>query len=102
MPGQAPIGGSLAIEVALKAEAANSLKALGHRLDRQLTELRLLGEQVQAMAPSPTRDKRLAEYEEKRREAEYRKWTLIVQREAMGLFNHEDVEEIYRVPSRLR
>jgi hypothetical protein len=101
MPGKAPIGGPLAIEVALKAEAANSLKALGHRLDRQLTDLRQLGEQVRAMAPSPTRDKRLAEYEEKRRDAEYRKWTLIVQREAMGLFNHEDVEEIYRVPPRL-
>ncbi|QRN96626.1 hypothetical protein JRI60_47830 [Archangium violaceum] len=102
MSGKAPIGGALAIEVALKAEAANSLKALGHRLDRQLTELKQLGEQVRAMAPSPARDKRLAEYEEKRRDAEYRKWTLIVQREAMGLFNHEDVEEIYRVPPKLR
>ena len=101
MSGKAPIGGALAIEVALKAEAANSLKALGHRLDRQLTELKQLGEQVRAMAPSPARDKRLAEYEEKRRDAEYRKWTLIVQREAMGLFNHDDVEEIYRVPPKL-
>ncbi|WP_257459991.1 hypothetical protein [Archangium lipolyticum] len=102
MPGKAPIGGALAIEVALKAEAANSLKALGHRLDRQLTELRQLGEQVMALAPGEVRDKRLAEYEEKRRDAEYRKWTLIVQREAMGLFNHEDVEEIYGVPPKLR
>jgi hypothetical protein len=101
MSGKEPIGGSLAIEIALKAEAANSLKALGHRLDRQLTELRQLGQQVRAMAPGPARDKKVAEYNEKRRDAEYRQWTLIVQREAMGLFNHEDVEEIYRVPPKL-
>ncbi len=101
MSSKAPIGGALAIEVALRAEAANSLKALGHRLDRQLTELRQLGQQVQALAPGSVRDRKLAEYDEKRRDAEYRKWTLIVQREAMGLFNHEDVEEIYRVPPKL-
>ena len=41
MSGKAPIGGSLAIEVALKAEAANSLKALGHRLDVQLESAQL-------------------------------------------------------------
>jgi hypothetical protein len=101
MSSKAPIGGTLAIEVALKAEAANSLKALGHRLDRQLGELRQLGQQVRAMAPGPARDKKLAEYGEKRRDAEYRQWTLIVQREAMGLFNHADVEEIYRIPPKL-
>jgi hypothetical protein len=101
MSGKAPIGGTLAIEVALRAEAANSLKALGHRLDRQLTELKQLGQQVRAMAPGPAREKKLAEYSEKRRDAEYRQWTLIVQREAMGLFNHEDVEEIYRIPPKL-
>jgi hypothetical protein len=101
MSSKAPIGGTLAIEVALRAEAANSLKALGHRLDRELAELRKLGQQVQAMAPGAVREKKLAEYTEKRREAEYRKWTLIVQREAIGLFNHDDVEEIYRVPPKL-
>ena len=101
MSSKAPVGGALAIEVALKAEAANSLKALGHRLDRQLTELQQLCQQLRAMAPSPARDKKLAEYDETRREAEYRKWTLIVQREAMGLFNHDDVEAIYRVPPKL-
>jgi hypothetical protein len=101
MSSKAPVGGTLAVEVALRAEAANSLKALGHRLDRELSELRQLGQQVQAMGPGSVREKKLVEYTEKRREAEYRKWTLIVQREAMGLFNHEDVEEIYRVPPKL-
>ena len=101
MSSKAPIGGTLAVEVALRAEAASSIKALGHRLDRQLSELRQLREQVLALSPGPTRDKKLAEYEEKRRDAEYRQWTLIVQREAMGLFNHEDVEDIYRVPPKL-
>lgn len=101
MSSKGPVGGSLAIEVQLRAEAVSSVRALGQRIERQLTELQQLGQQVRAMAPSPARDKKLAEYNEKRREAEYRKWTLIVQREAMGLFNHDDVEEIYRVPPRL-
>ncbi|WNG54034.1 hypothetical protein F0U59_03920 [Archangium gephyra] len=101
MSSKKPIGGTLAIEIEMRAEAASSIKALGQRIERQLTELQQLGQQVRAMAPSPARDKKLAEYDEKRRDAEYRKWTLIVQREAMGLFNHEDVEEIYCVPPKL-
>ncbi|AKI99614.1 hypothetical protein ATI61_109195 [Archangium gephyra] len=101
MSSKKPVGGSLAIEIEMRAEAAASIRVLGQRIERQLTELQQLGQQVRAMAPSPARDRKLAEYDEKRREAEYRKWTLIVQREAMGLFNHDDVEEIYRVPPRL-
>jgi hypothetical protein len=101
MSSKGPVGGSLAIEIQIKAEAVSSVRALGQRIEKQLTELQQLGQQVRAMAPSPARDKKLAEYDEKRRDAEYRKWTLIVQREAMGLFNHDDVEEIYRVPPKL-
>jgi hypothetical protein len=101
MPSKGPVGGALAIEVQLRAEAASSVRALGQRIERQLAELRQLGQQVRAMAPSPARDRKLTEYNEKRRDAEYRKWTLIVQREAMGLYNHDDVEEIYRVPPKL-
>ncbi len=101
MSSKGPVGGSLAIEVQLRAEAASSVRALGQRIERQLAELQQLGQQVRAMAPSPARDRKLTEYDEKRRDAEYRKWTLIVQREAMGLYNHDDVEEIYRVPPKL-
>lgn len=101
MSSKGPVGGSLAIEVQMRAEAAASIRALGQRVERQITELQQLCQQLKAMAPSPARDKKLAEYNEKRRDAEYRKWTLIVQREAMGLFNHDDVEEIYRVPPKL-
>lgn len=101
MSSKGPIGGVLAIEIQLRAEAAASIRALGQRIERQIAELQQLGEQVRSMTPSLVRDKKLAEYDEKRRDAEYRKWTLIVQREAMGLFNHDDVEEIYRVPPKL-
>lgn len=101
MSSKGPVGGSLAIEVQMRAEAVASVRALGQRIEKQISELQQLGQQVRAMAPSPARDKKVAEYNEKRRDAEYRKWTLIVQREAMGLFNHDDVEEIYRVPPKL-
>ena len=101
MSSRAPVGGTLSIEVHLRAEAASGLKAVGHRLDRQLTALRELGAQVQAMPLGAERERRAAEYDEKRREAEYLKWTLIVQREAMGLAHHEDVHELYRVPPKL-
>jgi hypothetical protein len=101
MSSKAPIGGTLAIEVQLRAEAASAMKAAGQKLERQLAELQALGRKVQALAPGPERERRLAEYRERRREAEHRKWCLIVQREAMGLSNHEVVEEIYRVPPTL-
>lgn len=101
MSSRASVGGTLAIEVHLRAEAASGLKAVGHRLDRQLTALRELGEQVRAMPLGAAREKRVTEYNEKRREAEHVKWTLIVQREAMGLSHHDDVHELYRVPPKL-
>lgn len=101
MSSKSPVGGTLAIELELRAEAASSIKALGRRLEHELAELQQLGEQVKALPPGRTRERKLAEYTEKRREAEYRQWTLIVQREAMGLFNHDDVEEIYRIPPKL-
>lgn len=100
MSSKGPIGGTLAIEVHMKAEAASGLKSLGHLLDRQIAQLKQLREQVQSLK-GPTRETKLAEYRQLRADTEQRKWYLIVQREAMGLFNHEVVHEQYRVPPAL-
>jgi hypothetical protein len=100
MSSQGPIGGTLAIEVHLKAEAASGLKSLGHALDKHITELKRMREQVQALK-GPAREAKLAEYRKLRGETEQRRWYLIVQREAMGLYHHADVEELYRVPPAL-
>jgi hypothetical protein len=100
MSSKGPIGGTLAIEIQLKAEAAFGLKSLGFALERQIGELHKLRQQVQTLS-GRAREAKLAEYRKLRGETEHRKWCLIVQREAMGLYNHADVEEIYRVPPAL-
>ncbi|XXF77494.1 hypothetical protein P2318_31240 [Myxococcaceae bacterium GXIMD 01537] len=100
MSSKGPVGGTLAIEVHIRAEAASGLKSLGHQLDRQIAELRRMGEQALVLK-GPARASKLADYKKLRGETEYRKWCLIVQREAMGLYNHDDVHEIYRVPPAL-
>jgi hypothetical protein len=95
-----PIGGTLAIEVQLKAEAAYGLKTLGLTLEKEIGELQKLRQHVQSLS-GRARETKLAEYRKRRGETEHRKWCLIVQREAMGLYNHDDVEELYRVPPAL-
>lgn len=97
MSSQGPIGGTLAIEVHMKAEAASGLKSLGHALDKQISELTRMREQAQTLKGA-AREAKLAEYRKLRGETEQRKWYLVVQREAMGLFHHADVDELYRVP----
>ena len=97
MSSKSPIGGTLAIEVHLRAEAASGLKSLGHLLDRQIGELQRMREEVQALK-GPAREAKLAEYRKLRGETEQRKWYLVVQREAMGLYNHDDVHTLDRVP----
>jgi hypothetical protein len=92
--------GLLAIEVELRAEKAAALRRVAFRLDKLLGEMQALHD---AAAPlgSPERARQKARHEELRAEAQKQLWYLIVQREALGLRNHDDVNEIYRLPPKL-
>ena len=94
--------GPLAIEVQLRGEAASALRHVGSKLDSALAELVAMHAQLLQTEPGPARVTRVAEYRAKRAEVEHRKWMLIVQREAMGLSHHGEVDEVYPLPPPVR
>src|SRR3954466_8437302 len=95
-----PLKETLHIEVELRSERASSLKRVAHGLERLLEELN--GLEVEAQRTTgPDRQRVIRRYEEVRSEASRQLWYLIVQRESIGLMQHDDVYEIYKVPRSL-
>lgn len=96
-----PIGGVLAIEVEIRKEKVSALRRVGGKLESLLSELRAL----EAELPAPASRNR-AHFVERHRvlraEAEKYRWYLTIQREAIGLTNHDDVHEQYPLPSAIR
>jgi hypothetical protein len=88
---------ALPIEVQLQAEKATALRRVGEKLDTLLAELAETGRELLTLTGS-ARVQRVARHKWLRAEAEQQRWHLIVQREAMGLYNHADVYELYRIP----
>ena len=72
----------LAIEKELEAERASSLGRAGAALERALSDWR--------ERPSHATQK----------EAQLRLWYLVVQREALGIYRHREVYDVYAVPKR--
>lgn len=97
MPRFNPMNEPLPIEVQLQAEKASALRRVGATLDKLLAELTELERELPGLKGA-ARVRPLARHKELRAQAEYQRWCLIVQREAMGLFNHADVYELYRIP----
>lgn len=94
---QVPARGSLPIEIKLLEEAAHTLAAVGRELEATLARLAALREEYPSLSPEE-RPARAAEYRQLRREAEYRLWCLVVQREALGIRLNEEVYRLYPLP----
>jgi hypothetical protein len=92
---------ALPIERELHAERASALAATAERMERALAALAEVERALAEVAPDAR-----AELEEKRRalatHAAERLWFYIVQREAMGLTQHEQALAYYRVPAHIR
>jgi hypothetical protein len=86
-----------AVEAELQAEKASALGRIGRTLTGLIAELRRLGDAA-AGAIGPERQKIIAEYRATRKKAQLWHWYLVVQREAMGLRNHELIADHYAVP----
>lgn len=95
--GRSPLGGALAIELQMRQEAASALKAAGRALEELLKRLELLRPKALSATGAAQATLR-AEYQELFKQAEYRKWCLIVQREAMGLRHHGELDLHYALP----
>jgi hypothetical protein len=87
----------LAVEVAIRQEKAGALRRVGDTLEKMLGELKELEHELRPLS-GPPRERRVAVYQQLRADAEYQRWCLVVQREAMGLFEHSEVDLMYPVP----
>ncbi|MFT3706587.1 MAG: hypothetical protein QM817_02865 [Archangium sp.] len=82
-------------EAELNKERAGALGATARKLERALEECKRLGEKIDTLERGDLRDLLLKDYRASRDESETQRWNLCVQREAMGLRRHEDVERHY-------
>jgi hypothetical protein len=95
------LGGPLAIELEILKEKSSALRRVSLKLESLLAQLTQV-EQSLAGTSGAERARQVARHRELRAEAEKQRWYLIVQREAMGLYHHEDVESMYRLPAPLK
>ena len=87
----------LAIEIAIQKEKASALQGVGRKLEALLA--RLAGIEASARTADAVKRWELTkEHARLRAEAEKQRWYMVVQREAMGLAHHDDVERIYPLP----
>jgi hypothetical protein len=91
----------MAIEVQLRQEKASALRRTGDKLEKLIGEVTRLERELFAAA-GPARTRKLAEYQQLRADAEHQRWCLVVQREAMGLWDHQEVDLMYRIPPPVR
>jgi hypothetical protein len=92
---------ALPIEHELAAERASALAFTAEKLEAALRALAEV-EQAVAAAPEGERPALAAKHQALRAHAAERLWFLIVQREAMGLYQHEPVFAYYKVPRALK
>jgi hypothetical protein len=95
------IGGVLPIEVELRQEHAASLIRVSRRVEGLLAQLRHSEQQLLQLRGA-ARSAAQAAHEQLRAEYEKHRWYLLIQREAMGLYHHDIIDELYPVVTPLR
>jgi hypothetical protein len=88
------------LEQEIVKEKAAALGRAGERLEAALDEARALGLAIDAEPDERRRGELLREYEAARRRADSARLMLLVQREAIGLRWHRDVEQQFPEPPR--
>lgn len=87
----------LPVEVEIMKEKASALGRVGERLDASLARLAILSARI-AEADRHERHRLEAEYRAERARAAELRYYLVVQREALGVRRHADVDRAYPVP----
>jgi len=81
----------------LQEERAAALARISRRLERLLDQLQATREQI-ARGRDEDRARAIAAYRELHKEAVKYRWYLEVQREAIGLRQHQHLDEFYPIP----
>jgi CRP-like cAMP-binding protein len=81
----------------LQEERAAALARISRRLERLIDQLQTTREQI-AHSNDEDRERNVTAYRELREQAVKYRWYLEVQREAIGLRQHQRLDEFYRIP----
>ncbi len=81
----------------LQEERAAALARISRRLEFLIAQLEATREQI-AHAPEDDRARNVAAYRELHKQAMKYRWYLEVQREAVGLRQHQLIDDFYRIP----
>jgi hypothetical protein len=88
------------LEAEMRAERAAALGRIAGVLEGILAELRQRRQDLGRL-PRAERPRAADAYDALRERARLYRWYLVVQREALGLFHHEDVDRHYPLPEPL-
>jgi hypothetical protein len=94
--------GMAKVEEEIRREKAAALGRAGERLEAALAATAALGRAVDAEADPARHAVLLADYEDARRRASHARTMLLIQREAIGLRQHRDVDRTFPEPPRRR
>ncbi len=90
-----------AVQKEVLAEKASAMGRVGERLEKFLDELQLL-ELALVGTRGEQRTPLISAHAEARKQAEQFLWYLVVQREALGLRSHTDLEQVYPIPPAIK
>ena len=85
----------------IRGEMAANLGRIARTLEWQIERLQCMGVEIER-AEGGDRARRVATYMGVRREARLYRWYLEVQREALGLVDHRELERVYPIPGPIR
>ncbi len=91
--------GLAGLHAEIAAEKAGALGRIAEKLEARLAACAGLAEELAGMSEERTR--LLVEYESARQDAKLHYWYLVVQREAIGLYNHAIIARMYPMPRRI-
>ena len=88
-------------EAELNKERAGALGMTARKLEDLLERCQALKSELESATTREMRELLLRDYREAREESEKQRWNLCVQREAMGLRQHQDVERYWPTAPKL-
>ncbi len=91
----------LPIELEMAREKASVLNAVGRKLEDVLGKLAKIEAALPTLPPGE-RALQVLQHGRLYEESEQLRWKMIVQREAMGLSRHDDVDRLYPKPTRIK
>ncbi|WP_426750572.1 hypothetical protein [Myxococcus sp. Y35] len=86
-----------ALEVEFQKERASALRKSAEKLEALLGELAEVERHLRSHR-GPDRGAQLSRHQALRKEAEHQRWCFMVQREACGFFNHDDLDRYFPLP----